>query len=75
MIHVIHLFIYPDSWLVDQFFIHLKVGTKKNENHWFSISNYLNFFNVLYALENTEGDAINSLPLFHEKGHGDYLQS
>jgi len=26
--------------------------------------------NVLDAFENTESNAINSLPLFHEKGHG-----
>ena len=70
MIHVIH----SVSQLVDQFFIHLKVGTKIMRTTGLALAT-ISIFNVLHSLEITERDAINSLPLFHEKGHGGYLLS
>jgi len=64
-----HSFIQSVSQLVDQFFIHLKAGTKTMRTTGLAIAT-ISIFNVLHALENTESDAINSLPLFHEKEHG-----
>ena len=67
-----HSFSQSVSQLFHHFFIRLKVGTKPIRTTGSALA-AISIFNVLHALENTESDAINSLPLFHEKGHGGYL--
>ena len=63
MTHVIQSVSQSVSWLVDQFFIHLKVGTKTVRTTGLALAT-ISIFNVFHALENTESDAINSLPAF-----------
>ena len=65
MIHVIQSGRQSVSWLVDQFFIHFKVHviveTKTMRTTGIALAT-ISIFNVFHALENTESDAINSLP-------------
>ena len=49
------------SWLVDQFFIHFKVHVETMRTTGLALAT-ISIFNVFHALENTESDAINSLP-------------